>query len=110
MLQDAPILSRVRWAYLMVDEAHRLKNNESALYQVPALLTALARCHASAKNVQLPKSCWPDLRQLRRSGMTSAGFHGQGMAPHAQSADQIPVKMRNGRYTVPIHSSIQCTI
>ena len=29
---DAPILSHINWSYLIVDEAHRLKNNESALY------------------------------------------------------------------------------
>lgn len=28
------MLRQVQWAHLMVDEAHRLKNNESALYQV----------------------------------------------------------------------------
>ena len=27
----------LRWAYMMVDEAHRLKNDESALYKVRAL-------------------------------------------------------------------------
>jgi SNF2 family DNA or RNA helicase len=30
------MLRQVQWAHLMVDEAHRLKNNESALYQVSA--------------------------------------------------------------------------
>lgn len=33
-LKDAALLSTVPWAFLMVDEAHRLKNAESALYQV----------------------------------------------------------------------------
>jgi chromodomain-helicase-DNA-binding protein 1 len=32
-LKDAAILRNVKWSYLMVDEAHRLKNNESALYR-----------------------------------------------------------------------------
>lgn len=34
VLKDAALLSKVTWGYLMVDEAHRLKNSESALYQV----------------------------------------------------------------------------
>ena len=34
VLKDAATLGRVKWNYLMVDEAHRLKNHESALYQV----------------------------------------------------------------------------
>ena len=37
-LKDAALLRPVRWAYLMVDEAHRLKNDESALYRVSWLL------------------------------------------------------------------------
>ena len=36
VLKDASTLGRVKWNYLMVDEAHRLKNHESALYQVCA--------------------------------------------------------------------------
>lgn len=32
-LRDAPELGQVRWQYLMVDEAHRLKNSESQLYE-----------------------------------------------------------------------------
>ena len=36
--QDAPILNRIKWNYLIVDEAHRLKNAESALYQVGSLI------------------------------------------------------------------------
>lgn len=33
-LKDAALLGKINWAFLMVDEAHRLKNSESALYQV----------------------------------------------------------------------------
>jgi len=33
VLKDASILRDVRWASLIVDEAHRLKNTESALYR-----------------------------------------------------------------------------
>ncbi len=33
VLKDAPTLGKVKWNYLMVDEAHRLKNHEAALYQ-----------------------------------------------------------------------------
>lgn len=36
ILKDAPILGAIKWNYLMVDEAHRLKNADSALYQVRA--------------------------------------------------------------------------
>ncbi len=34
VLKDAEQLGEIRWSYLVVDEAHRLKNNESALYRV----------------------------------------------------------------------------
>ena len=34
VLKDAEQLGDIRWSYLVVDEAHRLKNNESALYRV----------------------------------------------------------------------------
>ncbi len=36
VLKDAAVLSEIKWSYLVVDEAHRLKNNESALYRVRA--------------------------------------------------------------------------
>jgi chromodomain-helicase-DNA-binding protein 1 len=34
VLKDASVLGDIKWSYLVVDEAHRLKNNESALYRV----------------------------------------------------------------------------
>lgn len=34
VMKDAGVLSKVKWNYMMVDEAHRLKNCESALYLV----------------------------------------------------------------------------
>jgi chromodomain-helicase-DNA-binding protein 1 len=42
-LRDAPELGAIRWQYLMVDEAHRLKNSESQLYE------ALKAFHAAGK-------------------------------------------------------------
>lgn len=33
VLQDAALLRQIHWQYLLVDEAHRLKNSDSALYQ-----------------------------------------------------------------------------
>ncbi|XP_038992942.1 protein CHROMATIN REMODELING 5-like [Hibiscus syriacus] len=32
VLKDKVVLSKIRWNYLMVDEAHRLKNSEAQLY------------------------------------------------------------------------------
>ncbi|XP_062118945.1 protein CHROMATIN REMODELING 5-like [Humulus lupulus] len=32
VLKDKAILSKIKWCYLMVDEAHRLKNSEAQLY------------------------------------------------------------------------------
>ena len=41
VLKDAEQLGDIRWSYLVVDEAHRLKNNESALYRVTLSLILL---------------------------------------------------------------------
>jgi chromodomain-helicase-DNA-binding protein 1 len=41
-LKDAALLRGVRWGYLMVDEAHRLKNDESALYKASRARCCLA--------------------------------------------------------------------
>lgn len=32
VLKDKAVLSKIKWSYLMVDEAHRLKNSEAQLY------------------------------------------------------------------------------
>eukprot|EP01018_Ginkgo_biloba_P030142 Gb_35181 [translate_table: standard] len=42
VLKDKAVLSKIKWNYLMVDEAHRLKNSEASLY------TSL--CEFSTKN------------------------------------------------------------
>lgn len=41
VLKDKAVLSKIKWIYLMVDEAHRLKNSEAQLY------TALLVCGLS---------------------------------------------------------------
>ena len=58
VLKDADLLrEKCEWSYLIVDEAHRLKNNESALYQVLPLHCGCDRlCFAlqQAGGVALP--------------------------------------------------------
>lgn len=38
VLKDKAVLSKIRWNYLMVDEAHRLKNSEAQLYTTLSVL------------------------------------------------------------------------
>ena len=43
ILRDAPSIGEIKWQVLAVDEAHRLKNSESQLYE------ALRTFHAASK-------------------------------------------------------------
>ena len=58
VLKDAATLGKIPWNFLMVDEAHRLKNNESALYSVSrgVRLRSLSAPRASDGVMLLPES------------------------------------------------------
>lgn len=51
VLKDKAVLSKIKWNYLMVDEAHRLKNSEAQLY------TTLSVCNISL-NLFLCNCLW----------------------------------------------------
>lgn len=61
VLKDKAVLSKIKWIYLMVDEAHRLKNSEAQLY------TALLVCNL-LKNIFL--FSWFFFRLLRMGGVS----------------------------------------
>ncbi len=66
VLKDAATLGKIPWNFLMVDEAHRLKNNESALYSVSSVLQLRM---FSAQCVEVPcvgAGCWCSLFLLSR--------------------------------------------
>ncbi|KAJ9602080.1 ATP-dependent DNA helicase Hrp3 [Cladophialophora chaetospira] len=51
-LQDAPFLSQIKWQFMAVDEAHRLKNRESQLYDRLREFKAPARLLITGTPVQ----------------------------------------------------------
>jgi chromodomain-helicase-DNA-binding protein 1 len=52
VLQDAPFLSQIKWQFMAVDEAHRLKNRESQLYDRLKEFKAPARLLITGTPVQ----------------------------------------------------------
>ena len=66
VLKDADILGTINWSYLIVDEAHRLKNNDSALYQArtPSIDHSSLACRCRWARAQPHTIFWgcPDLR------------------------------------------------
>lgn len=58
VLKDAEQLGDIRWSYLVVDEAHRLKNSESALYRVRAKLDFSQHCRCLWQEcLKRPQDC-----------------------------------------------------
>ncbi|KAL6243123.1 ATP-dependent DNA helicase Hrp3 [Rhinocladiella similis] len=52
VLQDAPFLSQIKWQFMAIDEAHRLKNRESQLYDRLREFKAPARLLITGTPVQ----------------------------------------------------------
>ena len=44
VLKDASTLGKIRWDYMLMDEAHRLKNADSALYNVRLSCACVRAC------------------------------------------------------------------
>lgn len=75
VMKDKTKLSQIKWSYLMVDEAHRLKNHEAALYtslMVIALLIISAGKKVQDSEREVVNVPWnsrgplPGLRNFRR--------------------------------------------
>ena len=66
ILKDRAVLSKIKWSYLMVDEAHRLKNCEASLYT--ALLvrwfSVAVDMHIQLQKQRLKRDPSPSCRNL----------------------------------------------
>ncbi|KAL2653867.1 hypothetical protein R1flu_021995 [Riccia fluitans] len=52
VLKDKTVLEKIKWNYLMVDEAHRLKNSEAALYTTLSDFNAKNKCLVTGTPLQ----------------------------------------------------------
>lgn len=61
VLKDKAVLSKIKWNYLMVDEAHRLKNSEAQLYTTLLVCNYFDKLHPRGINKLHPRGVENDL-------------------------------------------------